>query len=169
MRGKILVAVAAGLFALPWYCCPALADVAIGQPAPVLTGAQLDGKSFDLAAQKGKVVIINFWASWCAPCREEMPAFDSIYRRYRKQGLEVVGISMDKARHRDEVTGIMHAFAYPAAMLDDMKTNDFGWPDKLPTTYIVDKNGVLSTQIPTDETPVKEEMLEKIVGPLLAK
>ena len=169
MRVKIFIAMVATLFALPWLCSPAQADVVIGQPAPALSGIQLNGKPFDLAAQRGKVVIVNFWASWCAPCSEEMPALDSISRHHKKQGLEVIGISMDRERRRDDVSGIMHAFGYPAAMLGDIKINEFGWPDKLPTTYIVDKNGLLNAQIPDNQTPVKEQELEKILQPLLAK
>src|ERR1700744_2480766 len=89
------------------------ADPVIGQPAPALMGKLLDGKPFDLSKLHGKVVIVNFWAHWCAPCREEMPAFDSIYRQHKKD-LVVIGVSTDKDRHGDDVVKIMQSFSYPA-------------------------------------------------------
>jgi cytochrome c biogenesis protein CcmG/thiol:disulfide interchange protein DsbE len=165
MRVKIVVA-SALLLLFAGLSSPALADIVIGQPAPALAGTQLDGKPFDLSAQHGKVVIINFWARWCAPCREEMPALDSVYRHHKKD-LTVIGISMDHGRYRDEVTKIMHAFGYPAALFGDMKPDDFGWPEALPTTYIIDRNGILNTQISATQTPIKEQDLEKMLQPLL--
>ncbi len=60
--------------------------VDVGQPAPALVAQELSGQTFDLAAQRGKVVVINFWATWCPPCRKEMPALDAFYRKYHSQG-----------------------------------------------------------------------------------
>ena len=164
MRVKALL-----LTVLLLFCSPtAWADPVIGQPAPALTGKQLDGKPFDLSKLRGKVVIVNFWAHWCAPCREEMPAFDTVYKHHKKD-LTIIGITTDKDRHRDDVIRIMKSFSYPAAMIGDMTANDFGWPDALPVTYIVDRQGVLNSQIPANRTPVKEQDLENTLQPLLDK
>ena len=109
----------------------AFAATEVGQPAPALVVQELDGKTFDLSAARGKVVVVSFWATWCPPCRKEMPVLDALYRRYRGQGLEMIGLSADRPHDRSDVTKMMQAFSYPAAMLDDAKVNDFGTPSAL--------------------------------------
>src|SRR5215475_6624351 len=87
----------------------ALAAVDVGQPAPALVVQELSGQSFDLAAQRGKVVVLNFWATWCPPCRNEMPVLDAFYRKYRSQGLELIGISVDRPHDGAQVRDVMQA------------------------------------------------------------
>jgi len=140
-----------------------------GQSAPALVVEQLNKSTFDLAKQHGKVVIVNFWATWCAPCRQEMPALDAIYRRYRNKGLTLIGLSADREKHRDDVVGVMHAFTFPAAMLADAKTNDFGWPSELPETYVIDREGTVRAKFTPDKTPITEQSLDQALAPLLAK
>src|ERR1700719_2012985 len=108
------------------------AAVDVGQPAPALVTQELNGQTFDLAAQRGKVTIVNFWATWCPPCRKEMPALDAFYRRYHAQGLELIGLSADRPHDRSEVIKVMQSFSYPAAMLHDAKSDGFGDPSALP-------------------------------------
>ena len=73
-----------------------LAAADVGQPAPELVVQELGGQTFDLAAQRGKVVIVNFWATWCPPCREELPNVKSVYDKYHDKGFEVVAVSLDQ-------------------------------------------------------------------------
>src|ERR1700684_886482 len=73
----------------------AFAAMEVGQPAPSLVVQELDGQTFDLGAVRGKVVVVSFWATWCPPCRKEMPVLDALYRRYHGQGLEMIGLSAD--------------------------------------------------------------------------
>ena len=87
-----------------------------GAPAPEVVATQLDGKTFDLSKLRGQVVVVNFWATWCPPCRAEMPAMDAFYRKHRGDGLAMIGLSEDKARELPQVKNIMAAFAYPAAL-----------------------------------------------------
>jgi cytochrome c biogenesis protein CcmG, thiol:disulfide interchange protein DsbE len=147
----------------------ALAAPDVGGPAPAFVAQELNGQTFDLAAQRGKVVIVNFWATWCPPCRKEMPGLDSFYRKYHPQGLEMIGVSLDRPRDGTEVRNVMQSFSYPAAILDDAKVNDFGTPTALPVTFIIDRKGIVSARLTPDETAVTEQSLAKFVLPLLGQ
>jgi len=148
--------------------CPRQAIADIGQPAPALVVPELDGQTFDLSALRGQVVIVNFWATWCAPCRQEMPALDAFFRRYHCRGLEMIGLSMDRRRDRAEVPKVMQSFSYPAAILDDAKVNDFDSPDGVPVTFVIDRKGVVRAELTADKTPITENTLSDLVLPLLA-
>ena len=97
----------------------------MGQTAPALTVEELNGQPFDLAGERGKVTIVNFWATWCEPCRKEIPALEAIYRRYHDQGLEVIGMSADRPHDRASVKEMAQSMGYPAAMLEDARGQRF--------------------------------------------
>ncbi len=145
----------------------AFASATVGDAAPALVVPELDGQPFDLSEQRGKVVVVNFWATWCPPCREEMPALDAFYRRYHGQGREMIGLSADRPHDRSDVHKVMQSFSYPAAILDDAKVNDFASPDVLPVTFVVDRSGVIRAKLTSDQTPVSEKSLTDAVLPLL--
>jgi cytochrome c biogenesis protein CcmG, thiol:disulfide interchange protein DsbE len=154
---SLIVLQAAGVFAA----------TDVGQPAPALVVKELGGQTFDLAAQRGKVVVVNFWATWCPPCRHEMPAIDAFYRKYHSQGLEVIGISIDRPRDASEVHDVMQSFSYPAAISDDAAVDDFGAPYALPVTFVIDSKGVLRAKLTSEEAPLTEQSLARVVLPLL--
>jgi peroxiredoxin len=145
----------------------ALASDTVGQPAPPLVVQELNGQKFDLAGERGKVVIVNFWATWCPPCRKEMPALDAFYKRHHSEGLEMIGISADSPHDRSDVAKVMQSLSYPVAMLDDVKTNGFGDPDDLPTTWVIDRDGVVRAEFTPDKIEVTEKSLSDAVIPLL--
>ena len=147
----------------------AQAATELGQPAPALLVQELNGQTFDLAALRGKVVVINFWATWCPPCRQEMPTLDAFYRRYHGEGLEMIGLAANRMHERSDVTKVMDSFSYPAAMLRDCKSNGFNDPTELPITYIVDAQGIVRAKLTPDETPVTEQSLSQAVLPLLSE
>jgi len=146
---------------------PAAAAPGAGAPAPRLVVPEIDGGRFDLAALRGKVVIINFWATWCPPCRKEMPALDAFYSRFHGRGVELIGISVDHGRDRKSVAKAAQEVQYPVAMLADAEANGFGKPGALPVTYIVDQAGTVRSVMTPDTVAVTEEALERAVTPLL--
>jgi thiol-disulfide isomerase/thioredoxin len=144
-----------------------LCATSIGDAAPALVVEELNRHTFDLAAERGKVTILNFWATWCPPCRKEMPVLDAFYKRYHAQGLEMIGLSADRPHDRSDVTKVMQSFSYPAAMLDDAKRNDFGTPSALPMTIVIDGHGIIRAQLTPDQRAVTEKSLSAAVLPLL--
>jgi len=138
----------------------------VGQPAPALVARQLDGQTFDLAAERGKVVIVNFWASWCGPCRAEMPLLNRFYLAHRAQGLALIGVSVDEPHDRKAVVEIMRQFAYPAVLAATATANGFGPPLAVPMTWIIDASGVVRTRLVSGNA-VTEQALAQAVLPLL--
>jgi cytochrome c biogenesis protein CcmG/thiol:disulfide interchange protein DsbE len=126
-----------------------------------------DGSRFSLAENAGKVVVLNFWASWCAPCREEMPALDAYYRRHRGEGLEVIAISMDNPKDEAKAREIMRAFSFPAAFGREMSIKAYGRIAQLPTTLIIDRQGRLLKNRAAGDSLLDMAIIEKTVTPLL--
>ena len=157
----------AGVAATIFATALAFTSVTVGNAAPALVVPELDGKAFDLTALRGKVVVVNFWATWCPPCRKEMPALDAFYRRYHGSGLEMIGVSTDRPHDRSDVAKAAQSISYPAAMLEDATVNDFGTPYELPVTFVVDSSGVLRAKFTPDQNPVTEKLLTDAVIPLL--
>jgi len=135
----------------------------IDKAAPALVVTALNGQTFDLAKLRGKVVLVNYWATWCAPCRKEMPKLDAFYRRYHEQGLEIIGISIDFPRDADKARKVARTLAYPLALSQAISDNGFGEQKAVPFTWVVDTDGKIR-DIMID---VRDELLNGIVVPLL--
>jgi cytochrome c biogenesis protein CcmG, thiol:disulfide interchange protein DsbE len=134
--------------------------------APFEAARTITGAPFNAT---GEVTIVHFWATWCAPCRLEMPILDAYYRRHQAQGLAMLAISIDQgvsARKLQEVTG---RFAFPVARVDDVKTPRKDIPTALPVTRVYDRSGRLVFQTRGDgRTILDAATLERVVTPLLA-
>ena len=142
--------------------------IEVGHPAPSFTATLLDGTRFDLAAHRGEVVVINFWATWCAPCREEMPAFEALQRTYRYQGLVIVAVSMDDPELRERVLKLAQDFSYPMAMAGDTKAAGYGRIWRLPISFVIDRQGLLRVDGGIGERKAYDlHALLNEVGPLL--
>ena len=156
-------AIALGWLGLGLQLSSADAAPALDQPAPPLIATALDGQTLDLSKLRGKVVLVNFWATWCAPCRKEMPTLDAFYRRYHAQGLELIGISVDFARDAAKMRKAAGTVTYPTVMATDVPLNGFGAPDGVPITYVIDSEGVIRDKF----IAVPNKLLHDVVVPLL--
>jgi peroxiredoxin len=114
-----------------------------GKKAPAFTLKNTDGKRVSLADYKGKAVLINFWATWCAPCKIEMPWFIDLQKQYEAQGFTVIGISEDDKKDHPEVAKFKDKIGvnYPILLGDDAVGKAYGGLEFLPTTYYVGRNG----------------------------
>jgi cytochrome c biogenesis protein CcmG/thiol:disulfide interchange protein DsbE len=115
------------------------------KPMPMIELRQLDGGTWRLADHHSKVVVVNYWASWCAPCWEETPALMRLNTELEPSGLAVVGVAMDEG-NSDHVNAEVHRFvqtlhvSYPIALPEPMSQMAYG-VDGLPTTILVDRQG----------------------------
>lgn len=131
-----------GLLACSW---PALAgDDA--PPAPEFTLASRAGGEMSLASLRGAVVMINFWASWCGPCRQEFPALDEIYRIYRPMGLEMVAINVESEPADAERFLGMRPVSFPILFDPDNRVSSSYGVSAMPTTVLVDRKGHIRWQ-----------------------
>ncbi len=142
-RARVILALLAGALAAVTAPMPVYAGEppAEGRPAPALVGRSFGGESFDLSAWRGRVVVLNFWASWCEPCRAEMPLLDALQRDYRQRGVVVLGLSADDRHDRKDALAASRTVAYLTGMLAETTSNGFGSPQVLPVTYLIDRQG----------------------------
>jgi cytochrome c biogenesis protein CcmG, thiol:disulfide interchange protein DsbE len=118
----------------------------LNKKAPEFARSDLSGGRVDVGSYRGKVVLLNFWATWCAPCRVEMPVFAAWQKRYGPRGLQVVGISMD-----DDAAPVRRLAArlkldYPIVMGDARLGEQYGGVLGLPITYLIGSNGVVRAE-----------------------
>jgi thiol-disulfide isomerase/thioredoxin len=140
-----------------------------GQAAPTLETVTLDGAKFSTADQAGKVVIVNFWATWCEPCRTEMPLLDAFYKQHRNEGVEVIAVSLDDPEDLAKVKSVMAAFSFPGAMLTQTKAKGYGRLWRLPLTFVIDRQGILRRNAWKAAPTIDAAALDAEVLPLLGK
>ena len=125
------------------------ADAAVkrGQPAPAFKTFSIKGQPLSTEGLKGSVVILDFWATWCPPCRESIPHLGELHRKYGKQGLVIIGMSMDEGGERTvKEYAERHKILYPIVMTSAKIGSDYG-VRALPALYIIDRNGLVREQV----------------------
>ena len=142
---------------------PVSAEPRLQERAPPLTITASDGSTFDLDAMRGTVVLVVFWATWCAPCLEEMPVLENYYRTHHSKGFEVIALSADKPGNREKVLKVLGKLSFPGALLSDATRNGFGKPDGVPVSFVVDAQGIVRDKF----IAIDEELLDQVISPLL--
>jgi thiol-disulfide isomerase/thioredoxin len=118
-----------------------------GKPAPAFTLVTLDGKKVSLSDYKGRPVLVNFWATWCAPCKVEMPWFEEFNKQYAAQGFAILGLADDVDSGKDTIAKVAQrtGVTYPILLTDGKVQKSYapGGMDYLPMSFYVDRNGVI--------------------------
>jgi len=147
-----------------------------GKPAPLFTLEDLSGKKVSLANYRGKAVLINFWATWCAPCKIETPWLIELRNRYAAQGFEVLGVSADDLDRGDaaKLAGEKKKIArsaqqmgipYPVLLDGASLSKKYGELDSLPASVFVDRNGnVVAVHLGLDSKAAIESKIKKALG-----
>ena len=114
-------------------------------PVPAYATVSLDGDSVSLAGQKGTVVLLNIWATWCHPCRDEIPELRAIHGRYRDRGLELIGISVDTDGTDDAIRTFMKDFqmTFPIWRDPEERISTQFLVVGVPATFLIDREGIL--------------------------
>ncbi|ABQ33637.1 MAG: TlpA disulfide reductase family protein [Bradyrhizobium sp.] len=161
-RSRRTVPLVAGIIAVAMWGAASAAP-AIDEAAPPLIVSALGGETLDLGKMRGKVVLVNYWATWCAPCRRELPVLNAFYRRYHERGLELIGISADRPEDFGKMRKISGTLAYPTSTLERISQDGFGPPEGFPLTFVIDRDGVVRDKF----IDVREQLLRDVVLPLL--
>jgi peroxiredoxin len=109
--------------------------------APDFTLRSADGRNVRLDELRGQVVLVNFWATWCGPCREEMPRLDTLYQKYRKSGFVLLGVNVDDDPHTALATAAKLGVSFPVLFDTDKKVSKLYDLSTMPSTVVIDRDG----------------------------
>lgn len=142
----------------------------VGAPAPPATLVSLTGEHLSTAMLRGQVVILTFWATWCSPCREELPILGAFSTRHAAEGLKVLGFSLDGPEELAQVRAIAATLPFPNGLLTPESAPGYGRIWRLPVSFVIARDGRLANNGWLEKNPVlTEERLERQVIPLLAE
>jgi cytochrome c biogenesis protein CcmG, thiol:disulfide interchange protein DsbE len=125
--------------------CEVQREVEVGRRVPDFSASSLKGQAVSLAELRGEVVLLNVWATWCFPCRREMPSFEALYREHGRDGLRIVGVSIDGAGAERDVKEFLHEYGITFDILLDPGqriTRTFRTTG-VPETFLIGRDGVL--------------------------
>ena len=144
-------------------------DLHVGERAPPATLVTLDGQKMSTPDLVGNVVILTFWATWCVPCRDELPLLSKYSSEHASQGLRVLGFSLDGPEEVAGVRDVARSLSFPNGLLASSSAPGYGRIWRLPVNFTIDRKGLLVDNGWLEKKPVwTVERLERIVTPLLA-
>lgn len=142
MRRLFLVILALTAAFSLFSCSKSKNNAVFGNSAPDFTLNDLNGNKVTLSSMKGRVVMVEFWATWCPPCKESIPELNKLYNKYKDKGFTVLAISVDKGLDSAELAGFArdYSLTYPV-LLDNGKASSSYGVGSIPTSFMIDKNG----------------------------
>jgi thiol-disulfide isomerase/thioredoxin len=175
-KGKVVLGIFLGLviavglfFVNRYWIAPATTSAAKASgeypEAPEISATSLSGDKIDLKDYRGKVVLLDFWATWCGPCRIEIPGFIELQKKYRDQGFAVIGVSMDDGP--EPVRQFMHEFRmnYPVVMGTGKMGELYGGILGLPTSFIIGRDGrIYAKHVGTTDVSVFESEIRELLA-----
>jgi cytochrome c biogenesis protein CcmG/thiol:disulfide interchange protein DsbE len=124
-----------------------------GEPPPALKGTLFSGQAFDLAQMRGKVVLVNFYSSYCSFCAYEIGNLENFYEQHRGQGFEVIVVGIDSLEDRPRVERMLGIYGLPGVMADDLEKSGFERKYPTPTAFVIDRDGILRSQTRGSKQP----------------
>lgn len=144
-------------------------DLHVGERAPPATLVTLDGQKMSTPDLVGNVVILTFWATWCVPCRDELPLLSKYAAEHASQGLRVLGFSLDAPEELAGVRTVAQSLSFPNGLLASSSAPGYGRIWRIPVNFTIDRKGLLVDDGWREKRPVwTPERLDRIVTPLLA-
>jgi cytochrome c biogenesis protein CcmG, thiol:disulfide interchange protein DsbE len=125
----------------------------LGEPAPALTGTLFSGQVVDLTQMRGKVVLVNFYSSYCSFCAYEIGNLETFYEQHHDQGFEVIVVGIDSLEDRHRVERMLGIYGLPGVMADDLSESGFERKYPTPTAFVIDRNGILRSRTWGSKTP----------------
>jgi cytochrome c biogenesis protein CcmG, thiol:disulfide interchange protein DsbE len=169
LRGAAALSVAGvGVLIAPWASANALR---VGAAAPAATLVTFDGQRISTSELLGRVVILTFWATWCGPCREELPLLSAYASQHAAEGLTVLGFSLDSPEDDPhKVQRVAHSLSFPSGLLANSSLPGYGRIWHIPVNFTINRDGKLIDDGWKDKDSTwTAERLQRIVSPLLDK
>jgi peroxiredoxin len=125
----------------------------VDQPAPALKGRFFSGRPFDLREMRGKVVLVNFYSSYCSFCAYEIGNLETFYEQHRDRGFEVIVVGIDRPEDRHRVERMVGLYGLQGVMVDDLEESGFEKKYPTPTAFVIDRDGVLRSKTTGSKMP----------------
>lgn len=143
---------------------PAPKKIVVGQPAPPFALMTFDKQKIALADLRGQVIVINLWATWCGPCKREMPMMDAYYRANKDKGLRIFGVQTEDSVAPFRLKEVSEALAYPLTL--QFRGDSYKRMEAVPTSFVIDRAGIVRF---AEAGAFTHQSFDALIRPLLAE